>query len=83
MIRFGPKVVNTTSVCVVGTFNEWKPGVDSLVDFGSENCFTYVYLEPGRHEYHFLVDGRRVEDPTARNYVPNPNGGKNAVILVQ
>jgi 1,4-alpha-glucan branching enzyme len=83
MIRFGLKVLNAKSVCIVGSFNEWKPGVTSLAEFGSGNWFTYLSLAPGRYEYRFLVDGKRVDDPTARDYASNPDGGKNAVILVQ
>jgi 1,4-alpha-glucan branching enzyme len=83
MVRFGLKVLNARHVCVVGTFNDWNPGIMSLKEFGSGNWFTYLSLEPGRYEYQFLVDGQRVDDPSGRDYVPNPKGGKNAIILVQ
>jgi len=83
MIRFGLKVPNAKSVCVVGMFNDWTPGISSLTEFGSGNWFTYLPLDPGRYEYQFQVDGKRVDDPAARDYVSNPDGGKNAVLLVQ
>jgi len=83
MIRLGLNAHNAKSVWVVGNFNDWKPGMSSLTEFGSGNWFTYLPLDPGRYEYQFLVDGKRVDDPAARDYVSNPDGGKNAVLLVQ
>ena len=82
-VRFGLNVLNAESVCVAGTFNGWKPGATPLTEVVRGNWFKYLPLAPGRYEYHFLVDGKRVDDPTARDYVSNPDGGKNAVLLVQ
>jgi len=36
-------------------------------------------LKPGRCEYRFVVDGRWLDDPMAKTFVPNPHGGRNAV----
>ena len=82
-VRFGLNVLNAESVCAAGTFNGWKPGATPLTEVVRGNWFKYLRLAPGRYEYHFLVDGKRVDDPTARDYVSNPDGGKNAVLLVQ
>jgi 1,4-alpha-glucan branching enzyme len=82
-VRFGLNVLNAESVCVAGTFNGWKPGATPLTEVVRGNWFKYLRLAPGRYEYHFLVDGKRVDDPTARDYVSNPDGGENAVLLVQ
>jgi 1,4-alpha-glucan branching enzyme len=83
MIRFGLSAPNAGSVCVAGTFNGWKPGATPLTEVVRGHWFKYLRLNPGRYEYHFLVDGKRVDDTTARAYVPNPDGGRNAVLLVQ
>lgn len=39
-------------------------------------------LPPGRYEYRFVVDGQWVDDPAAKESVPNPVGGFNAVLVV-
>jgi 1,4-alpha-glucan branching enzyme len=82
-VRFVLGVSGARNVSVVGTFNQWNPGATPLRCTGGVKWFTYVRLALGRHEYRFVVDGKGVDEPTARKYVPNPSGGKNAVILVQ
>jgi hypothetical protein len=66
----------------VGTFNDWKPGTTPLRCVGGCKWFTYISLPPGRYEYGFLVDGKRVEDPKAKCYASNPHAGRNAVLEV-
>jgi hypothetical protein len=39
-------------------------------------------LPPGRYEYRLVVDGAWVDDPTAMEFVGNPHGGRNAVVVV-
>jgi hypothetical protein len=39
-------------------------------------------VQPGRHEYLFVVDGQWVPDPKAPETVPNPFGGRNSVLVV-
>jgi hypothetical protein len=41
-----------------------------------------VPLSPGRYEYRFVVNGEWVDDPKAKASVPNPHGGRNAVLVV-
>jgi len=82
-IRLRLNVLNAGSVCVAGTFNGWKPGGTPLTEVVRGNWFKYLRLAPGRYEYHFLVDGKRVDDPKAKAYVPNPQGGRNAVLEVK
>ncbi len=38
-----------------------------------------VELEPGQHQYRFLVDGEWRDDPECSLRVPNPYGGQDAV----
>ena len=40
-------------------------------------------LPPGRYEYRFVVDGQWVDDPAAKETLPNPFAGFNAVLIVQ
>jgi len=82
-VRFVLEVCCARDVSVVGTFNQWNPGATPLRCRGGVKWFTYVSLGLGRHEYCFVVDGKRVDDPAAKEYVSNGSGGKNAVIVVQ
>jgi 1,4-alpha-glucan branching enzyme len=82
-VRFVLEVSGARNVSVVGTFNQWNPGATPLRCTGGVKWFTYVRLALGRHQYRFVVDGKGVDEPTAKRYMPNPNGGKNAVIVVQ
>jgi 1,4-alpha-glucan branching enzyme len=82
-VRFGLNVLNAESVCVAGTFNGWKPGATPLTEVVRGKWVKYLPLAHGRYEYQFVVDGKQIDDPAASDYLPNPDGGKNAVILVQ
>jgi hypothetical protein len=54
-------------VALVGDFNAWNPSRDDLQPTGSHGAWTIsIPLAPGRHEYAFVVDGKRwVADPYA------------------
>lgn len=70
------------TVCVAGSFNEWKPEKTPLVSLGNGRWVGDLTVKPGRHEYLFVVDGQWVPDPNARESVANPFGGKNSVLIV-
>jgi hypothetical protein len=67
---------------VAGTFNNWNPGATRLIFIGGTKWFKDLPLAPGRYEYRFVVDGGWVDDPKAKVQVPNPHGGRNAVLEV-
>ena len=46
------------------------------------SCIRNVPPEVGRHEYRFVVDGKWMDDHKAREFVPNPQGGQNAVLQI-
>ncbi len=70
------------SVCIVGSFNEWHPSVSPMLRLTDGTWAKELVLTPGRYEYRFVVDGEWVDDPAATDYVPNPFGGRNAVLTV-
>ena len=70
------------TVCVAGSFNEWKPEKAPLSPLGNGRWAGDLAVKPGRHEYLFVVDGQWVPDPNAKEYVQNPFGGKNSVLVV-
>ena len=69
-------------VCIAGSFNDWHSSVTPMIRLNNGKWAKELSLAPGRYEYRFVVDGQWVDDPTANDYVPNPFGGMNAVLIV-
>jgi 1,4-alpha-glucan branching enzyme len=81
-IRFGLEVSGAKRVSVVGTFNNWDPEATPLRCVAGTRWFVYLPVEIGRHEYRFVVDGKMVDDPRAKEFVPAAQSGRNAVLQV-
>jgi len=71
-----------TTVCVAGSFNQWRPEAKTLHPAGGGRWFKDTSLVPGTYEYCFVVDGQWMPDPLARETVSNPFGGRNSVLNV-
>jgi 1,4-alpha-glucan branching enzyme len=71
-----------TNVCVAGCFNHWKPEAKTLHPAGGGRWLKETALPPGTYEYCFVVDGQWIPDPLAKDYVPNPFGGRNSILTV-
>jgi len=69
-------------VTVVGDFNEWDPKASPMRKGPDGVWHLNVPLEPGRHEYRFVVDGTWQDDPYAQQKTPNKEGGENCVKYV-
>lgn len=82
MVRFELDIPEARRVSVTGTFNDWKPRATRLAFIGGTKWFKDLLLAPGRYEYRFVVNGEWVDPPNAKAYVPNPYGGRNAVVEV-
>lgn len=54
---------NAKTVSVAGTFNSWSDQSTPLIKQGKSWVAT-VEMEPGRHEYKFIVDGKWITDPS-------------------
>jgi 1,4-alpha-glucan branching enzyme len=67
LVRFVFVDSKASSVELVGDFNEWTKGATSLKLSGAPGVWVAsVPLQPGRHEYAFIVNGTRwVTDPLA------------------
>lgn len=66
-VRFVVAVPGARRVTLVGTFNDWNPEATPLRPEAAGKVWVVeVPLEPGRHEYAFVVDGERwLADPSA------------------
>ena len=80
-VQFAFEAPQAKDVKVTGSFCGWQEGYAMKKD--SEGLWkTSVLLEPGRHEYRFLVDGEWRNDPRASERVRNEFGSENDVLEV-
>jgi hypothetical protein len=72
------------SVKIVGSFNNWMPTDDYLMQQNENGTWSKVItLAPGEYQYKFIVDDDRwVEDKNNSNVAINSYGDKNSVLLV-
>jgi len=77
-----PSEVEAETVHLMGEFNDWQTSQAMRRQKDSSWRIT-VDLEPGReYQFRYLVDGQRwLNDPQADNYVPNPYGDQNSVVV--
>jgi 1,4-alpha-glucan branching enzyme len=73
---------SATTVCIAGTFNDWKSSPAARNPSGTGNWRQELNLKPGTYEYCLIVDGQWMPDPVARSTVPNPFGGSNSILVV-
>ena len=70
-------------VKIVGTFNNWKPSEESLMERKKDGTWSKrIYLAPGTYQYRFLIDDVWVEDQNNSYQVDNSFGGKNSVLEI-
>lgn len=82
-VRFTLDDTKASAVCIAGTFNDWHPSATPMVAMGDGRWIKTLELEPGMHEYLFVIDGRWVADPGSAITVPNPFGGINCCVNVR
>lgn len=71
------------TVFLVGSFNNWDRKAAPMMRLHDRKWAKELWLPAGRYEYLFVVDGRWITDPKARDYLPNPFGGCNSVLQVE
>lgn len=84
LVTFELHAPDAESVELVGTFNDWAVGEIRLDGPDATGHWTVtIPLPEGRHEYLFLVDGRRwTTDPKATLRRPDGFGRSNAVLEI-
>lgn len=82
--RFELHAPGAHRVELLGSFNDWQAGDIVLTGPDASGHWTAaVQLPAGRHEYIFLVDGKRwVADPKAVTHRPDGFGRENTVITI-
>ena len=81
--EFVYKALHAQSVSIAGSFNHWSATSSKLVKDPTGNWRISLRLTSGRYQYRFFVDGKWVDDPGAKESVPNSFGSRNAVLEVK
>lgn len=81
-VRFVAEFPRAREVRLTGTFNGWARQGLSLYrrEDGRWECL--VPIEPGQHEYRYIVDGTWLPDPHNPQNQLNEFGGTNSLLLV-
>jgi 1,4-alpha-glucan branching enzyme len=70
------------SVAVAGSFNDWDASRTPMRATPEGHWKATVWLPAGSYEYRFVVDGRWISDPSARESVQNTFGSTNSVLVI-
>jgi len=82
-VQFVVDAPEARSVHLAGDFSEWQPGIALSDPEGDGTWTARVPLEPGVHEYMFVIDGSRwVPDPNALTSTDDGFGRRNSVLAV-
>jgi hypothetical protein len=84
LVRFELRAPSAASVTLTGSFNAWSADRIALKQSPETGVWSgTVPLQPGRHEYSFVIDGETwVPDPSAHAQVDDGFGQVNSVIVV-
>ena len=68
-----------TTVLLAGDFTQWQAHPIAMKKGKDGVWIATVELQPGKHNYRFIVDGEWADDPDCTVRVPNPYGSENMV----
>lgn len=82
-VQFVISAPGASSVALAGDFSEWDPSIE-LTDADLDGVWSArVALDPGVHEYMFVIDGSEWRpDPNALSYTDDGFGQRNSVLAV-
>jgi hypothetical protein len=83
-VVFALNMPQVSRVDVIGSFNGWSPKDYHMYwDLNRHVWLLTVLLQPGTHEYAFLIDGESVlPDPDALVYREDGFGHKNSILII-
>jgi len=82
-VQFLISAPEARTVALAGDFNEWDPSIQLDDPDGDGLWSARVALEPGVHEYMFVIDGSEWRpDPNAISYTDDGFGQRNSVLAV-
>jgi hypothetical protein len=75
---------DATEVSVIGSFNNWDPGITPMKKVGLKRWTAQLFLAPGHYSYKFLVNRKvKIVDPSCALSEPDGFGGNNSVLEVR
>ena len=80
LFEFSPPTVIT--IWVARTSNQWHPTAKSMHPSGNGHWLKETVLAPCTYEYCRVLDDQWILDPWAKDYVPNPFGGRDSILEV-
>ncbi|MCK4665031.1 MAG: alpha-glucosidase C-terminal domain-containing protein [Bacteroidales bacterium] len=80
-IIYNPKGEKYKNVNVAGEINAWDPA-NTPMNFTDGLWQAKIFLEPGKYQYQFVVDGNWILDPDNPVKEDNNQGGFNSVMQV-
>jgi hypothetical protein len=82
-VQFVVEAPSARSVHLAGDFSDWEPGIELADPEGDGTWSARVPLEPGVHEYMFVIDGSRwIPDPNAIASTDDGFGRRNSLLAV-
>jgi hypothetical protein len=79
---FRIRAEEAATVSVVGDWNGWDAGRHALQETGDGWWEITVRIEPGIHQYAFVIDGKWVTPPMADTTVDDGFGGRNGLLVI-
>lgn len=81
-IEFKLFAPDAKKVILAGSFNSWNQASLKMRKDNKGTWKTKLDLNPGRHEYKFIVDGNWWNDPACTSCVPNSVGSQNCILNI-
>jgi 1,4-alpha-glucan branching enzyme len=81
-VTFSLREPNAREVSLVGDFNNWDAGANSMKLDKDGSWKVSLIFPPGRYEFKFLADGKWREGSKEEQTVPNCFGTLNNVLIV-
>jgi 1,4-alpha-glucan branching enzyme len=83
-ITFTYEDAQARTVELAGSFNNWKPDSNPLRKTDMGKWSTTLNLQPGAHQYMFVIDGKKwLSDPSAAHTLPDGFGQVNSMVIVE
>ncbi len=76
------EVQGANNIALMGDFNNWNEKTHPMKKENNELWKKTVFLNPGRYEYRFLVDGQWQNDPKNNQLCQNRFGTYNNFLIV-
>ena len=79
-VNFSLLAPDAQNVSLAGDFNDWDVNTHLLQKVSNGTWEVNIDLNPGKHEYRFVVDGEWKNDPDCMSFTPNSFGSENCIL---